>query len=41
MEKDLEEELRYAREQLEEVNVDNEELRGHLQMLEVSDSFID
>ena len=34
-ERDLEGELRYAREQLEEVNIDNEELRAQLQMLDV------
>lgn len=35
-EKDLEGELRFAREQLEEVNIENEELKAHLQILDVS-----
>lgn len=35
-EKDLEGELRFAREQLEEVNIENENLKMHLQILDVS-----
>lgn len=34
-ERDLEAELKFAREQLEEVNIDNEELKAQLQLVDV------